>query len=58
MDLSSIGGGKKDTVNGILIMDRNGKKLWQWSVFDTMTPFDDPHLLKDKKDWMHANSLN
>ncbi|MEP7376946.1 MAG: aryl-sulfate sulfotransferase [Chitinophagaceae bacterium] len=60
MDLSSIGGGKKDTINGdgILIMDRNGKKVWQWSVFDVMNPFDDPRLLIDKKDWMHANSLN
>ena len=60
MDLRSIGGGKKDTVNGdgILIMDRNGKKVWQWSVFDVVDPFSDPNLLKDKKDWMHANSLN
>lgn len=60
MDLTFIGGNKKDTVNGdgILIMDKNGKKIWQWSVFDVMDPFKDPHLLKTKKDWMHANSLN
>lgn len=60
MDLSSIGGNKKDTVkgDGILIMDKDAKKIWKWSVFDVIDPFDDPHLLKDKNDWMHANSLN
>ena len=60
MDLSSIGGNKKDTVagDGIIVMDKDGKKIWQWSVFDVMDPLKDPHLLKTKKDWMHANSLN
>ena len=60
LDLSSIGGGKKDTVasDGILLMDRNGKKLWQWSVFDVMDPLKDTGLLRNKKDWTHANSLN
>ena len=60
MDLSSIGGGRQDTVSsdGILIMDTHGKKLWQWSVFDVMDPLKDPGILKNKKDWTHANSLN
>lgn len=60
MDLGSIGGGKKDTVNGdgIIVMDKTGKQVWKWSVFDVMDPLKDPHLLKTKKDWMHANSLN
>lgn len=60
MDLRSIGGGAKDTVNGdgILILDRNGRKIRQWSVFDVVDPLKDPNLLKTKKDWMHANSLN
>lgn len=60
MNLSNIGGSRQDTVNGdgILILDRNGKKRWQWSVFDVLNPLDDANLLKDKKDWMHANSLN
>jgi len=60
MDLTSVGGGKKDTVNGdgIMVMDKTGKQLWNWSVFDVMDPFKDPKLLKTKKDWMHANSLN
>jgi outer membrane protein assembly factor BamB len=60
MDLSSVGGGKQDTVgsDGIIIMDSTGKKLWQWSVFDVMDPLKDPGILKNKKDWTHANSLN
>jgi len=60
MDLTSVGGSKKDTVagDGIMVLDRQGKKMWQWSVFDTVDPLKDPHLLKTKKDWMHANSLN
>ncbi len=60
MDLRSIGGKEKDTItgDGILIMNTAGKKIWQWSVFDIMDPLKDPALLKTKKDWMHANSLN
>jgi len=60
MDLSSIGGGKKDTVagDGIMVMDNRAKKIWQWSVFDVLDPLKDAGLLKSKKDWMHANSLN
>jgi len=59
MDLSSIGGSKKDTVagDGILVMDNKAKKIWQWSVFDALNPLQDAKLLKNKKDWMHANSL-
>ncbi|HTD41301.1 MAG TPA: aryl-sulfate sulfotransferase, partial [Mucilaginibacter sp.] len=60
MDLSAIGGGKKDTVtgDGIIVMDKTGKKQWGWSVFDVLDPLKDPGLLKSRKDWMHANSLN
>ena len=60
MDLSRAGGGKADTVNGdgILVLDRNGRKVWQWSVFDVCDPFADAELVKHKKDWMHANSLS
>lgn len=60
MDLSSIGGGKQDTVSGdgILVMDSHAKKVWQWSVFNAIDPLKDANLLKTKKDWMHANSLS
>jgi len=60
LDLTAIGGKKQDTVSGdgIIVMDKTGKKLWSWSVFDALDPLKDPNLLKTKKDWMHANSLN
>lgn len=60
MDLRGVGGGPTDTVNGdgILILDPTGKKVWKWSVFDEVDPLKDPNLVKTKKDWMHANSLN
>ncbi|MTH14233.1 aryl-sulfate sulfotransferase [Flavobacterium sp. LC2016-01] len=60
IDLTSIGGKKQDTINsdGILIMDKKGKQLWKWSVFDDLDPLKDKNLLKTKKDWTHANSLN
>jgi hypothetical protein len=59
-DLRYVGGGAKDTVNGdgILLMDKEGHKLWQWSVFDEINPLSDPHIVKNRKDWLHANSLN
>lgn len=60
MDLSAVGGGRKDTVSadGIIVLDKTGKKLWAWSVFDALDPLQDKGLLKTRKDWMHANSLN
>jgi len=60
MDLSSVGGGKKDTISGdgIIVLDKTGKKLWSWSVFDVLDPLKDKNIVKTRKDWMHANSLN
>ena len=58
-DLSKVGGNKKDTItgDGILVLDHNGNKVWSWSVFDEMNPLKDPNILRDKSDWLHANSL-
>lgn len=60
IDLTSIGGKKQDTINGdgIVILNKKGKQLWKWSVFDDLDPFKDKDLLKTKKDWTHANSLS
>lgn len=60
IDLTSIGGKKQDTINGdgIIILNKKGKQLWKWSVFDDLDPFKDKNLLKTKKDWTHANSLS
>ncbi len=60
LDLRSVGGAAKDTVagDGILVMNKEGKKIWQWSVFSVVDPLKDITIVKDKKDWMHANSLS
>ena len=59
-NLSKVGGAKQDTVksDGILVLDRNGKKVWSWSVFDALNPLEDKRIMEEKKDWMHANSLS
>lgn len=58
-DLSSKGGSKTDTVkgDGILVLDRQGKEVWKWTVFDALNPLDDKNILQEKKDWMHANCV-
>ena len=60
MDLTSVGGGKTDTVNsdGIMVLNKNAHLIWKWSVFDAADPLKDPNIVKNKKDWTHANSLN
>ncbi len=59
-DLRSRGGLANDTVNGdgILVLDRQGRKIWKWTVFDELDPLADKSILKTKKDWMHANSIS
>jgi len=58
-DLTSVGGTKQDTVrgDGILILDDEGTKIWEWTVFDVMNPIDYENILQEKEDWLHANSL-
>ncbi len=60
MDLSAVGGSMQDTVksDGILVLDRQGKKVWGWSVFDALDPLKDPKILAEKKDWMPAFSVS
>jgi hypothetical protein len=60
VDLSSIGGNKKDTIcaDGIQILNKKGKELWRWSALDVIDPLKEKDILKEKKDWMHANSLS
>ncbi|NRF39641.1 aryl-sulfate sulfotransferase [Pedobacter foliorum] len=59
VDLRAVGGKEADTVkgDGILILDKSGKKIWSWSVFDALDPLKEKNILKEAKDWMHANSL-
>lgn len=59
MDLSSLGGNKNDTIkgDGILVLNREGKQVWHWSVFDILEPLKEKNILREKSDWLHANSL-
>lgn len=59
MNLSSAGGSPADTVrgDGITVLNRQGEKIWGWSIFNELNPLTEKNILKDKKDWMHANSL-
>lgn len=58
-DLTSVGGAKQDTVkgDGIVIFSRKGKKIWEWTMLDHLDPLSDPDIMRNKKDWVHANSL-
>jgi len=57
-DLREAGGGA-DTVkgDGIIVLNRNCEKTWQWSVFDEINPVEFPSINKVKDDWVHANGL-
>lgn len=59
IDLRAAGGKDADTVkgDGILVLDKSGKKIWNWSVFDALDPLKEKNIIKEAKDWMHANSL-
>lgn len=59
-DLTSIGGGKADTVrsDGILGFNAEGDKIWEWSIFDVANPLEYNIELKETGDWGHANSLS
>lgn len=59
-DLSSVGGKKDEKVIGdaIVKLDREGKELWRWSVYDIRNPLDDPAILDKKNDWGHANAVS
>ena len=60
VDLRERGGKEADTVksDGILVMDKRGKQIWKWTVFDYINPLDDKDIARNKSDWMHANCLN
>lgn len=58
-NLLNKGGSAQDTVtgDGILVLDRQGRQIWKWTVFDAMDPLSDDSIVQRKKDWTHANSL-
>ncbi|MCQ6956393.1 aryl-sulfate sulfotransferase [Mucilaginibacter aquariorum] len=58
-DLTKAKGLPRDTVHGdgIVVFNKSGRKIWEWSMLDHLDPLGDPLILKHKKDWVHANSL-
>lgn len=58
-DLTVAGGLKADTVSGdgVVMFDKGGHKIWEWSVFKYLNPIEDTAINRKKKDWLHANSL-
>ena len=58
-DLTSVGGTAEELIigDGIIIIDKEGNKVWEWSVFDVMDPVTYPGIMDKRKDWFHANSL-
>lgn len=59
-DLSRYGGSTEETVwgDGYTVMDIKGNIKYQWSVFDEISPLDDPNVMTTKEDWVHANAVN
>ncbi len=60
LDLTSKGGQKKDTVmgDGIVAFSPEGKRIWDWNIFDHADPLKDDSINYLKDDWSHANTIN
>lgn len=59
-DMSKIGGKGTDTLggDGILVMDQQGRKIWEWNVWNEWDTEHDPYLKEFAYDRFHMNSLN
>lgn len=59
-DMSKIGGTGTDTLggDGILVMDRHGRKIWEWDVWNEWDTDHDPFLKEFAYDRFHMNALN
>jgi len=59
-DMSNAGGNGIDTLggDGILVMDNQGKKIWEWDVWDNWDMEHDPFLKEFAYDRFHMNALN
>ena len=58
-NLTELGGSKSDTVkgDGVIVLDSEGNKLWEWDIFDFVDPRLDKNIMETKDDWSHANSI-
>uniref|UniRef100_A0AB33JDU9 Aryl-sulfate sulfotransferase n=1 Tax=Prevotella sp. GTC17262 TaxID=3236797 RepID=A0AB33JDU9_9BACT len=59
-DLTAQGGTKDEEVtgDGFIVLNPQGKVVYQWDCFGTLNPADDSGIMQSKKDWLHANSIN
>jgi len=59
-DLRMQGGTEHETVkgDGYVIMNIEGNVTKLWDCFDEMNPADDPNIMSNLTDWLHANSIN
>ncbi len=59
-DLSQVGGSGIDTLggDGILVIDKTGKEIWKWSVWDHWDVKNDPNINEYKYDRFHMNALS
>lgn len=59
IDSDSLPNDKKNVIvtDGIIVLSRDGDKVWSWNIGDVLDPQADPEILKSLKDWGHANSL-
>jgi len=59
-DLRSQGGTEHTMVkgDGYVIMNIEGNITKLWDCFDEMNPADDPNIMSNTTDWLHANSIN
>ena len=60
VDLSSMGGLKNDTIlgDGIVAFSPEGKRIWDWDIFEHADPLQDDSINYFKDDWSHANTIN
>jgi hypothetical protein len=59
-DLTVQGRTERRTVkgDGYVIMNMEGRITKLWDCFDELNPADDPNIMSNISDWLHANSIN
>ncbi|KAA6333023.1 hypothetical protein EZS27_018523 [termite gut metagenome] len=59
-DLRTQGGSEHEMVkgDGFVIMNIEGNVTKLWDCFDKLNPADDPKIMSNRTDWLHANSIN
>jgi len=60
VDLSTQGGKPDQEIKGdaIVRLDKTGKILWKWSVFDVLDPLASTYAFDSLGEWGHANTLS